>query len=225
MERVRRRVAVELGERFFDVWFEAEKREAVSRAKRSDPAMSAAVKPIASDVGDRIAGFEGAKPNEDQLAKAGAEIVRLNDLDPGLRGRAVRMGVDWPLETLFKRGRISKRQMDAARLVRDLFEEGGFARIKGASLNERVDTSHVFAKCPDGGSQARGRYLEAMRVFGPLQRALMEAVIVKGSGVTEAADARCNGTNELPNEEKRRTACAMALVKAGLDTLVIHFRL
>lgn len=225
MSRVRRRIVRELGDRFFDAWFEAQSRDDHVRPKRSDPAMNTGPQPIPREMADRIDAFEGEKPNVDQVAKAGADVIRLSDVDHTLKGRAVRMGVAWPLETLFHRGRISKRQFDAARTMRDLWDEGQFDRIKGASFNERVDGSHTPAKGPDGGSQARGRYLEAMRVFGPLQRTLIESVVIKGLDISQACDTRCDGSESLPNDPKRRSACVLTLVRAGLDTLVLHLRL
>lgn len=170
---------------------------------------------------DALDAFEGEKPNAERLRHGDAEIVRLSDYDPALRGRAVRVSVAWPLETAFKRRQISKRQFDAAQRLLDLYEQGGIGRIKVASYVERVDGAGVAARSGhDAGAAARDRYLKALSMFGPVQRGVIEAAVVMGYDV--ATIAAMSDSDELPAGAKRRAEAVMVMVRCGLDALAIQ---
>lgn len=171
--------------------------------------------------------FEGEKPTPEHATKAGCEIIRLADIDPKLRGRAVRMGDGWRPKTLYSKGRITKRQYAAACELVALYEAGFVAPIKGVSWGDRVDGGLPL---PGGRGErmldAHARYRAAMSRLASAQQAIVVAVVVEGRGVTDAlklpdvAD-RC----WMPSARGDRLTAAGVLLAAALDSMADAFGL
>lgn len=214
---------VELGDKLHQAFFAADARAAVKAENRkANAAHEAGVRAKRQAAPDAVAKFDRDKPTAEHVAKHGAEMVALGDLDPGRSGRAVRVGDGWRPRLLFKKGRLSKRQFDAAKELADLWEAAGFHRIKGQAWAERVDGGAAF-RGARGGCEARGRFLAAMGLLPPAAWAVVRNVVIEGGALADGLAGLDAAAGWLPKSQKQRDAWALATLHLGLDVLALHF--
>lgn len=162
--------------------------------------------------------FEGEKPTPELAHKAGCEIVRVADIDPKQRGRAVRVGDGWRPTTLYRKGRLTRRQYAAACELRRLYEAGYVAPIKGSSWDDRVQSSARPSAPAVRMLDAARDYKRAIAGLHPAQRAGLVEVVIRGAGMGDALNAVGVGDAcWMGSGRSERFAIMLALVATGLD--------
>lgn len=161
-------------------------------------------------------GFEGDAQAQARVAHHGVEVVALGALDSMLTGQAYRTASTWWPDTLYKRGRLDKREYAAARMLADFYAEAGFVSVGVQSWRPAVDKSTRTPAGPAGRMDARAKYMEGLEVMTPAMRAVVEKVVVLGGTLADAADDAAN---------RRHVIAAHKLLRKGLARAADHYGL
>ena len=169
--------------------------------------------------------FEGETPTREHVEKVGCEVIRLADIAPKMRGKAVRMGDGWRPKTLYNKGRITKRQYAAACELVTLYEAGFIAPIKGMKLQDRVQSSARPSAPQDGMLDAATRYRRAMAGLCYVQRVLLQSIVIRGDTIEAASKHAAMSVPWLPKSQQNKEVAASALFAAGLEAVADALRL
>lgn len=165
-----------------------------------------------------LAGYEGAMPPAEIVAKLSPEPVSIDDKFDKIRGRALQ--VSWRPRTMFARGAITKRHLAAAMEIVTLYEAGHVAPIKAASWGDRVEGGGAGSRAPmDGMIDAARRYRRAMDRLCQVQRVIVYAVCVEGMTLDALTGDKRVRVSWLPGNERNLAMALSALFAAGLETI------
>jgi len=196
--------------------------KATKAAERAHARKGRAVAPSA--VVATLAGFHGETPTIERAVKSGVERVCTGRIDSAQRfSQAVRAANSWWPQTLYERGRLTKRQYHAACRLMEDWERARFDAMRGQPWDIPVDHS-------GGGGEASGRTHACRRAVGrilstllPVERGVVQLVVVQGRTIESALELPMLREMVMCRANKALTYAASALLAAALERVAICY--
>lgn len=165
-----------------------------------------------------MAGFKGETPTMERAIKSGVERVCTGRLDSAQRmSQAVRAANAWWPQTLYERGRLTKRQFHAAHRLMEDWERARFDALPGQPWDMPVDHSGGGGDASGQALSARRRVARVLATLLPVERGVVQLVVVQGRTIEAALELPMLKEVVLRQSKDALSVAASTMLGTGLE--------